>query len=81
MDGLQTNVSMSEGLGCCFKPESLKTWFTLEPFKRRIYIIFDACHMLKLIRNALGLDYFLIIYILNICHLLLILNNFYSTYF
>lgn len=53
-DGLAANLSMCEHLGASIKkPENLETWFPYpdEP-GRRVYIVFDPPHSLKLIRNA-----------------------------
>ena len=51
MDGLPANVTMVKLLGCELDfTRSLKTWFCSSS-NRKIYIIFDACHMLKLVRN------------------------------
>lgn len=53
-DGLQTNFSMVHALGCSFSSENFKTFFVNPYNNSKIYVLLDACHMLKLIRNALG---------------------------
>lgn len=52
MDGLTTNVSMCSLLGCQLDvSKPLQTWFSISDEK--VYVILDACHMLKLVRNTL----------------------------
>lgn len=53
-DGLQTNLSVVQELGCSFSPDNFKTFFTNPGNNSKIYFLLDACHMLKLVRNALG---------------------------
>lgn len=56
-DGLRTNVSMAEQLGANLNPhsrESLRTHFAHPVTKQPIYIFFDACHIMKLIRTAVA---------------------------
>lgn len=50
-DGLAANKSMCEFLGACFKRNNMKTFFVDQHSKRRIYIIFDPSHCIKLVRN------------------------------
>lgn len=46
MDGLATNFTMCNLLGCQLDfSRPLKTWFTPTSSNRRIYVILDACHM------------------------------------
>ncbi|ESN97865.1 hypothetical protein HELRODRAFT_177501 [Helobdella robusta] len=53
MDGLRTNVVMCQKLGCIFNlPNIIKPSFKLPSSNRDIFVIFDACHMLKLVRNT-----------------------------
>lgn len=55
-DGASVNLSMCTHLGANFDYTSnnFKPWF-LNPFdKNKIFIFLDPCHMLKLVRNALG---------------------------
>lgn len=51
MDGLPANVTMCNLLGCSLKLPDVKPWFEFRG--SRIYVIFDACHMIKLARNVL----------------------------
>jgi hypothetical protein len=54
MDGLTTNVTMCNLLGCQLDvTKPLKTWFSASDCSDKIYVILDACHMLKLARNML----------------------------
>lgn len=53
MDGHATNVSMCSLLGCTLKPNNVQSFFVDPVSQRRIFIFFDACHMLKLVRNML----------------------------
>jgi len=54
MDGHATNQAMVNELGGSLSPSNIRTTFihSSDPHLK-IYIFFDACHMLKLIRNAL----------------------------
>ncbi|KAF2888012.1 hypothetical protein ILUMI_18161, partial [Ignelater luminosus] len=55
-DGAPTNLSMCSHLGANFTYPSVdfKPWI-IDPFtKEKIFIFWDACHMLKLVRNTLG---------------------------
>ena len=49
------HFSMLTELGACLTPPDWKAYFlnSLGPSKR-IYILFDVCHILKLVRNTLG---------------------------
>lgn len=53
-DGARENISLCEKLGCSLDPDNLKTYFTNPLNQSKVFLIFDPCHMLKLIRNALG---------------------------
>ena len=53
MDGHASNVSMAKLLGCDLNPNSLKTCFLDPASGRDIFVLFDACHVLKLARNML----------------------------
>ena len=56
-DGTFTNQQTAKRLGCKLKVSDIQPWFPHPQKPRsRIYIIFDVCHMLKLMRNLLG-DY------------------------
>ena len=54
-DGPSCHFSMLTELGANLQPLNLKQYFLppLDP-KRRIYILLDVCHMLKLVRNTFG---------------------------
>lgn len=53
-DGLKVNLTMCESLGACFDPANIIS-FIISPIDgHKIYILLDACHMLKLIRSVLG---------------------------
>lgn len=51
-DGAPSNIAMVNVLGCNTNLEHLNTSFSLN--SNHIYIFYDPCHMLKLIRNAFG---------------------------
>lgn len=51
-DGTSVNFATLEDLGFCFQPERMKTYIEHPCNKCNIYAIFDACHMIKLARNA-----------------------------
>ena len=57
-DGTSVNLSTFEQLGCIFgttcKYDSMITKFKHPSRDYYVYVILDACHMLKLARNALG---------------------------
>ena len=53
MDGHATNIAMCSLLGCDLDPNDLRTSFTDPASKRTLYVFFDPCHMLKLVRNML----------------------------
>lgn len=53
-DGLKTNFSACEQLGASFKIENFKPFLTDSVTKRRISIVLDPPHMLKLVRNTLA---------------------------
>jgi hypothetical protein len=53
MDGHQTNQSMAKKLGCSFDGKEIISSFEHPSGDDRVYVFFDACHMLKNIRNAL----------------------------
>ncbi|KAG1672898.1 DNA transposase THAP9 [Nymphon striatum] len=54
-DGPSCHFTMMNELGACLKPNNLKAFFPhpLEPNKK-IHVLLDVCHMLKLVRNTLG---------------------------
>lgn len=51
-DGTRSNVAMAEELGCCFTTDKLQTTILDPQTGQQIYFFLDACHMLKLVRNA-----------------------------
>lgn len=53
-DGAHVNKSMCETLGANFHPEHLKPFIQHPVTKEKIYLFFDSCHILKLVRNALA---------------------------
>ena len=55
-DGLPANITMANDLGAKINLEDLKNFFEHPTNKKLVYIILDAFHMLKLVRNLLG-DY------------------------
>lgn len=52
LDGHASNVSACQKLGCDFNPDSLKTSFFVD--EEEIFVVFDMCHVLKLIRNLVS---------------------------
>ena len=54
-DGPSCHFAMLRELGASMSPPNLKPYFT-HPLdkKKRVYVLLDVCHMLKLIRNTLG---------------------------
>lgn len=53
-DGAHVNKSMCEKLGASFHPKNLKPFIQHPITKEKIYLFFDSCHILKLVRNALA---------------------------
>lgn len=53
-DGLSSNKLLCELLGVSFDLNNPKPYFIHPLSNRKIYIILDPCHMLKLLRNSLG---------------------------
>lgn len=52
-DGAASNISMAKCLGCNFEdPDDLKNHFSHPVTNANVFILFDICHMLKLIRNC-----------------------------
>ena len=57
LDGTYTNQSTAQHLGCRMQVSCLRTWFPHPQLAHeKVLIIFDACHMLKLMWNLLA-DY------------------------
>lgn len=54
-DGAHTNLSMCTKLGANFKLSSPKFYFPHpKNYEKPVFIFYDPCHMIKLIRNTLG---------------------------
>ena len=54
-DGPSCHFAMLRELGASLSPPDLKPYFTHPLDKnKRVYVLLDICHMLKLIRNTLG---------------------------
>lgn len=53
-DGLGSNVTMCNLFGASFQQNDFRPYFTLPNDNRKIYIIFDASHMIKLARNCIA---------------------------
>lgn len=52
MDGTASNISTAQCLGANIAARDLKPYFIHPQTKEKVYIILDACHMIKLIRNS-----------------------------
>ena len=54
-DGPSCHFAMLRALGANIDPQNLKPYFE-NPAKKdeKIFVIFDVCHMLKLVRNTLA---------------------------
>ena len=56
-DGCYTNQSTAKLLGCKMKVSEIQPWFPHPQIGgEKIHVVFDICHMIKLMRNLLG-DY------------------------
>jgi hypothetical protein len=53
-DGPSCNLSMAKHLGANLSPPDVKPYFKHPVTGDNVYIFLDACHMLKLMRNALA---------------------------
>lgn len=53
-DGCASNMAMAHLLGANLHFPGIKSFFLNPTNKEKIYIILDACHMVKLVRNTLG---------------------------
>lgn len=54
-DGAYTNIAMCRVLGSSFNLKEEENFLFLHPVsKEPVYIFYDPCHMLKLVRNTLG---------------------------
>lgn len=58
-DGLLSNVTMCDILGASFNLKNFRPYFFLPGDERKIYIIFDPSHMIKLARNCVANNSFL----------------------
>lgn len=53
-DGAPANITMCEKLGACLKQhdrKNIKSYFEHPCTQKPVYIFYDLCHMLKLVRN------------------------------
>lgn len=53
-DGLSSNFGMCQKLGASFNLANPKTYFLNPSDASKIFIMLDACHMLKLLRNCIA---------------------------
>lgn len=53
-DGAPTNLHMCKLLGCSFELQSFQTYFQHPVSADKVVVFLDACHDLKLVRNALA---------------------------
>lgn len=53
-DGASSNLSMAEKLGSSCKEDFNKTSFPHPISKEPIFVVLDACHMIKLVRNTIS---------------------------
>lgn len=51
-DGASSNITMAESLGAKIYNTTEASFFIHKPIGKKIYVSLDACHMVKLIRNA-----------------------------
>lgn len=54
LDGPNEHFATVQKLGAVFSENKIQPYFSHPITSKPIYVIFDACHMLKLIRNAFG---------------------------
>lgn len=52
MDGYAANIAMVKKLGCSLEPHKMKNTFKHPRTDYEVAVFLDACHMLKLVRNA-----------------------------
>ncbi|KMQ93551.1 thap domain-containing protein 9-like protein [Lasius niger] len=50
-DGAASNISMVKGLGAKIRGQDIATHFLHPVMKQPIFVLLDACHMIKLVRN------------------------------
>ncbi|KAJ8963983.1 hypothetical protein NQ317_006928 [Molorchus minor] len=53
-DGAPVNISMCTALGANYNRDNFKPWFLHKNTAGKVHTIWDACHMIKLARSALG---------------------------
>lgn len=53
-DGFKPNITMCEMLGVSFDVENIIPYFIDPASNNKVYVLLDPCHMIKLLRNALG---------------------------
>lgn len=53
-DGAAANLNMATNLGCSFDTDQLVTHFPHPVSGDKVHIFLDPCHMIKLIRNTIG---------------------------
>lgn len=57
-DGPRSNIAMVNALGGQIRSASnIKPYFPHPITKKPIYLLLDVCHMLKVVRNTLGIQY------------------------
>ena len=56
-DGLQSNITMCTKLGVLQTVENSEKQYFIHPITRKeVYIIYDGCHILKLVRNCIAVE-------------------------
>lgn len=54
-DGSYANQATASSLGCSISPDSLTPYFSHPACpEEKVYFVFDACHLVKLVRNCLA---------------------------
>ena len=54
-DGEESNIAMCNKAGANFSTDNLKNWFPHPAStQRKVYVMLNACQILKLFRNLLG---------------------------
>jgi hypothetical protein len=51
-DGLRSNIAAAELLGACMKIDNLRPYFPNPVTGENVYVVLDACHMMKVARNV-----------------------------
>lgn len=52
VDGAASNIAMLNNMGANLRIKDLKPYFDHPASQEKVFILLDACHMLKLVRNA-----------------------------